>query len=191
MLYALEGILEKKESLFVVLNVQGIYFKIFIPLSTYVKLPDENMACRLYIEMIIGEKLLRLYGFHTEDEKKLFNALRKISKIGPQTALSVLSSLSMEQFYQAVSNKDDKILTTVPGIGKKTALSIIVEFSSKLPEQETFDRIVYDAIEVLENMGFPKSHSVNVVKTVYEKDNSISLEDLIKESLRISKKNVN
>ncbi len=190
MLYALEGILSSKESLFVVVNVKGIMFRVFIPLSTYVKLPSEGSICKLFTETIIGEKMVRLYGFYTVEEKNLFNALRKISKIGPQTAISVLSSLSIEQFYQAVSNKDEKILTTVPGIGKKTALSIIVEFASKLPEQESFDRIVYDAIEVLENMGFPKSHSVNVVKTVYEQNPAISLEDLIKESLRISKKNV-
>ncbi len=190
MLYALEGILSSKESLFVVVDVKGIMFRVFIPLSTYVKLPSEGSICKLFTETIIGEKMVRLYGFYTVEEKNLFNALRKISKIGPQTAISVLSSLSIEQFYQAVSNKDEKILTTVPGIGKKTALSIIVEFASKLPEQESFDRIVYDAIEVLENMGFPKSHSVNVVKTVYEQNPAISLEDLIKESLRISKKNV-
>ncbi len=190
MLYGLEGIITNKESLFVVVDVKGIMFRVFIPLSTYVKLPGEGSVCKLYTEMIIGEKMVRLYGFSTVEEKNLFNALRKISKIGPQTAISVLSSLSIEQFYQAVSNKDEKILTTVPGIGKKTALSIIVEFASKLPEQENFDRIVYDAIEVLENMGFPKSHSVNVVKTVYEQNPAISLEDLIKESLRISKKNV-
>jgi len=189
MLYALEGIVTNKESLFVVIDVKGIMFRVFIPLSTYVKLPNEGSICKLYTEMIIGEKMIKLYGFYTLDEKNLFNALRKISKIGPQTAISVLSSLSIEQFYQAVSNKDEKILTTVPGIGKKTALSIIVEFASKLPEQENFSRIVYDAIEVLENMGFPKSHSVNVVKTVYEQNPAVSLEDLIKESLRISKKN--
>ncbi len=191
MLYAIEGILIKKDSLFAVINVSGIMFRIFVPLSTYTKLPNENKPCKLYIETVIGEKTIRLYGFYTTDEKELFNALRKIPKIGPQTAISVLSSLSVEQFYQAVANKDEKILTTVPGIGKKTALSIIVEFASKLPKQEEFDRVVYDAIEVLENMGFPKSHSVNVVKTVYEKNRNISLEDLIKESLRISKRNVN
>ncbi len=190
MIYALKGILIQKESTFVVLNVNGIMFQITVPLSTYIKLPDNSNPCSLFIEMVIGEKTVKLYGFHTKDEKNLFNALRKISKIGPQTALSVLSSLSVEQFYQAISNKDEKILTNVPGIGKKTALSIIVEFASKLPQQEEFDTIVYDAIEVLENMGFPKSHSVNVVKTIYEKNKNISLENLIKDSLRISKQNV-
>ena len=193
MLYAIEGTLIEKESLFVVIFVNGLSFRVFVPLSTHAMLPKINEQCRLYTELIIGEKMFKLYGFHTIDEKNLFNSLRKISKIGPQTAVSVLSSLSVEQFYRAISNKDEKILTTIPGIGKKTALSIIVEFSSKLPpqdEQENLNRIVYDAIDVLENMGFTKSHSANIVKTIFNDNPDISLENLIKESLRLSKRNV-
>ncbi len=190
MLYGIKGILRKKESLFVVIDVNGLLFRVFVPLSTYSKLPQLNEKCELFIELIIGEKTLRFYGFHTIEEKDLFNTLRKISKIGAQTALSILSTFSIEQFYQIVSNRDEKMLIEVPGIGKKTALSIIVEFSSKLPQTENLDKTVYDAIEALESLGFPKHKSIKIVQSIYNKNPTISIEDLIKEALRLSKKDV-
>ncbi len=187
MLYGLEGILEEKNNLFAVINSNGLFFRVFIPYSTYTKLPDSGNNIKLYTELIIGEKMVRLYGFYTIDEKNLFNALRKISKIGAQSALSVLSTLSVEQFFNAVSSKNEKLLMSIPGIGKKTALSIILEFSSKLPIQDSVDNIVLDAALALENMGFPKAKSIELIQSIYEKNSNMSIEELIKEALKSSK----
>ena len=190
MLYGIKGTLKKKENLFVVVDVNGLLFRVFVPLSTYSKLPQQNEECELFIELIIGEKTLRFYGFYTIEEKELFNALRKISKIGAQTALSILSTFSIEQFYQIIANRDEKMLTEVPGIGKKTAFSVMVEFSSKLPQTENLDKTVHDAVEALESLGFPQHKSVKIVQSVYNKNPEISIENLIKEALRLSKKDV-
>jgi len=189
-IYALEGILIEKHTLFAAVDVKGIVFRVFIPLSTYDKLPDVNNKCRLFVEAVIGEKMIRLYGFSSLEEKELFNSLRKVSKIGAQTALSILSTLSIEQFYNAVADKNEKILTTVPGVGKKTALSIIVEFSSKLPEMQKVDTIVSDAVSTLESLGFSSSESFKRVKAIYDKSSNITIEELIREALKQSKKNV-
>ncbi len=189
MLYCIEGNLEEKNNLFAIINVNGFSLRIFIPLSTYSNLPETGNVCKLFTEMVIGEKIIKLYGFYTKDEKNLFNALRKISKIGAQTAISVLSSLSVEQFYNIVSAKDDKMLTTIPGIGKKTALSIIVEFSSKLPA-DTVDNKVLDAALALENMGFTKTDALRIIQNIHNKNPNISIKDLIKEALRQSAKDV-
>ncbi len=185
MFYAVEGRLVKKESLVAVVDVSGFYLRVQIPLSTQMKLPETGNRCRLFCELVIGEKSLKLYGFATETERKLFNELRKISKIGPQTALSVLSTLSVEQFQRAVATRDEKTLTSIPGIGKKTALSIIVELSSKLPEQETQPDMVMDAAEALKNMGFASDKASRVVEEIYSKKPDISIEGLIKEALKV------
>jgi Holliday junction DNA helicase RuvA len=190
MLYGVEGIIEDKNELFAVINAGGFLLRVFVPYSTFTKLPEKNEVCRLFIEMVIGEKMVRLYGFFTTEEKVLFNSLRKISKIGAQTALSVLSSLSVDQFYQAISRKDEKMLTSIPGIGKKTALSMIVEFSSKLPQSETVDNIVLDAALALEGMGFDKAQSIKLSQKICESNPDITIENLIKEALKQSKKDV-
>ncbi len=184
MLYALEGTLVHKESTLVVLDVGGLFFELAIPLSVCSRLPEEGKRCRLFTELVIGEKGVKLYGFAAREEKLLFNELRKVSKIGPQTALSVLSCLSVDQFYRAVRDKDEATIRSVPGIGKKTALSIILEFSSKLPEEDSQPSLVKDAEDALVNMGFSPQNVRQLVRGIYEKNPGISLEELLKESLK-------
>ncbi len=189
MLHAVEGLLIEKNNLFAAISVNGFVVRVFIPSSSYSKLPEEGKECRLYTQMVIGEKSIRLYGFTTQEEKNLFNALRKISKIGAQTAMSVLSNVSVEQFYKIVSSKDEKMLTAIPGIGKKTALSIILEFSSKLPKESVND-IVFDAVSALETMGFAKTDCLPIAQSLFDKNPDISIESLIKESLKQLAKDV-
>ncbi|WP_022671027.1 Holliday junction branch migration protein RuvA [Hippea alviniae] len=185
MIEALSGILREKSNLKAVIDVNGIEFNLTIPLSTFDKLPNTNKRCRLFVELVIGEKSIKLYGFATKEEKNLFNELRKISKIGPQTAISILSNISVEEFYAAIQKQDKELLTQIPGIGKKTALNIIVELSNKIPNDElNIPSVVSDAIETLISLGFSKQESEKTVKEIYSKDNSVKLEDLIKESLK-------
>ena len=186
MLYAVRGILALKSSTKAVVDSNGLMFEMAIPLSTYTRLPDVGDECLLYVELVIGEKLVKLYGFATEEEKNLFNELRKVSKIGPQTALSVLSRLSVEQFYRAVAERDEATIRSVPGIGKNTALSVILEFSSKLPTKDGFAgvSVVNDAREALISMGFSAGQVNALVESLYRENPEISLENLIKEALK-------
>ncbi len=184
MLYAIKGKLIKKENLKAIIYVNGIIFDITVPLSTLEQLPNEGDVF-LFVELVIGEKSVKLYGFLTEDEKKLFNELRKISKIGAQTALAILSNITVSEFYEAIEKQDKELLISIPGIGKKTALSIIVEMASKLPKQDQFiPNIVKDTIDTLINLGFTKNSASEIVTKIYQSNPNISLEELIKESLK-------
>ncbi len=184
MLYAIKGKLIKKENLKAIIDVNGIIFDITVPLSTSEQLPNEGDVS-LFVELVIGEKSVKLYGFLTEDEKRLFNELRKISKIGTQTALAILSNISVNEFYEAIEKQDKDLLISIPGIGKKTALSIIVEMASKLPKQDQFiPSIVKDTIDTLINLGFAKNKVSEIVTKIHQSNPNISLEELIKESLK-------
>ncbi len=190
MLYALHGKLIKKENLKVAIDVNGIVFEVIAPLSTIEKLPEQGYA-KLFVELVIGEKSVKLYGFYTEDEKNLFNQLRKISKIGAQTAISILSNITVEEFYKAVEEQNKDLLMNIPGIGKKTALSIIVEIASKLPKtKESLPQIVVDTIETLKSLGFKEKEARKVALDTFENNRSITLELLIKESLKKLRKDV-
>ncbi len=189
MIEAIEGILVKKENLKAYINVGGIIFEVIVPFSTFNRLPALNKNCMLFVELVIGEKSLKLYGFLTKEEKTLFNELRKISKIGSQTAISILSSISIEQFYKAVEEQNKEILMRIPGVGKKTALSIIVELSSKLPQlnKQNTPQIAQEATEALKSLGFSEKEASHIVMQVYEKKPSITIEELLKESLKYFK----
>jgi len=186
MLYALNGIVVEKNRNIVVIDVNGIMFKVIVPLSSLSKLPDINNRAHLFTELVLGENVVNLYGFCTKAERDLFNELRKVSKIGAKTAISALSALSVDRLYRAIDDKDDRTLAMIPGIGRKTALSIIVQLSGKMPKSE--NTIVSDAVETLSNLGFNKSASLKLVNEIYAQDPSISLEMLIKESLKRSMK---
>ncbi len=184
MLYALKGKLIKKENLKAIVDVGGIVFDITVPLSTSEKLPGEGDV-ELFVELVIGEKSVKLYGFSTEEERMLFNELRKISKIGAQTALSILSNVTVKEFYEAIEKQDKDLLISIPGIGKKTALSIIVEMASKIPKMEqAVPQLVKDTIDTLKNLGFSKKDASDVVSTIYKANPNISIEELLKESLK-------
>jgi len=190
MLYALHGKLIKKDNLKVAIDVNGMVFEVITPLSTAEKLPEEGYA-KLFVELVIGEKSVKLYGFYREDEKILFNQLRKISKIGAQTAISILSNITVEEFYKAVEEQNKDILMSIPGIGKKTALSIIVEMASKLPKtKENIPQIVIDTIETLKSLGFKEKDAKKAAFDTFENNSSITLELLIKESLKKLRKDV-
>ncbi len=184
MLYALRGRLLKKENLRAIVDVNGIVFDVIVPLSTSERLPSEGNV-ELFVELVIGEKSFKLYGFLTEEEKLLFNELRKISKIGAQTAISILSNISVREFYEAIEKQDKDLLISIPGIGKKTALSIIVEMASKIPKiEQTMPQLVKDTIETLKNLGFSKKDVSDIVNTIYKSNPNISIEELLKESLK-------
>ncbi len=190
MLYALHGELIKKDSLKAAIDVNGMVFEVVTPLSTIEKLPEEGYV-KLFVELVIGEKSIKLYGFYTEEEKTLFNQLRKISKIGAQTAISILSNITVDDFYKAVEEQNKEALMSIPGVGKKTALSIIVEMASKLPKtQESLPQIVVDTIETLKSLGFKEKDAKKAALDTYKNNNSPTLELLIKESLKKLRKDV-
>ncbi len=184
MLSGIEGVVVSKENMKVAIDVGGLIFDVNVSLNTYSRIPDKGVRCKLYTELVATESGIRLYGFLSESEKVLFNELRKIPKIGPKMALSVLSAMDVDEFYEAVSKRDEDLISSIPGIGKKTALAIIVEFSGKTPF--LVNDTASEAITALVNLGIKKAEALKAVKSIVKENSNLSIEELIKEALRIS-----
>jgi len=116
----------------VVVDVHGVGYEIDVPMSTFYQLPATGSDVTLHTHLIVREDAHQLYGFASEQERRVFRQLLKISGVGARTALSVLSGLSVSDLYEAVSAQDSARLTKVPGIGKKTAERLLLELKDKL-----------------------------------------------------------
>lgn len=118
----------------VVLDVHGVGYELFIPVSTFSQLPAAGQSASLYVHTHVREDALQLYAFATALERSLFEKLISVSNVGPKLALAVLSGLSAPELAAAITGSDLARLTAVPGIGKKTAERICVELRDKLAE---------------------------------------------------------
>ena len=152
-----------------VIDVQGVGYQVFIPMSTFDKLPRENEEVSLFICTQVREDAISLYGFSTMPEKQLFVILISVSGVGPKLALSILSSMPVESFSSAIINSDLDVIKRISGIGKKTAERLIVELKDKLsktmPLIATGGEVMVsdekalameDAIAALEQLGFKR-----------------------------------
>ena len=132
MIGRLTGRLVDKSPPQVVLDVQGVGYEVEVPMSTFFNLPTLGEAVTLLIHFVVREDAHVLFGFLSAAERSTFRELVKISGVGPRTALSILSGLSVNELAQAVSRQDGARLVKVPGIGKKTAERLLLELKGKL-----------------------------------------------------------
>jgi holliday junction DNA helicase RuvA len=147
----------------VIVEVAGVGYEAWVSLSTLEKLPDQGEVF-LHIYTSVRENSLELFGFASQQEKNIFEMLLTVAGIGPKSALTVLSGVSPEVFRRAVLDSDTKRLTTIPGIGKKSAERIVVELREKIkrlePEAGTGESIdaetslEYDLVSSLMNLGY-------------------------------------
>ena len=116
----------------VVISVQGVGYLVQIPLSSFEHLPAVGARLRLLTHFVVREDAHVLYAFATEEERRLFRSLIKVSGVGPKIALAQLSGLSVTAFAECVVREDISALTRVPGVGRKTAERLIVEMRDRL-----------------------------------------------------------
>lgn len=116
----------------VCIDVNGVGYDIDVPMSTFYGLGDLNSTVSLYTHLSIRDDAHVLYGFATPNERSTFRTLIKVSGIGARTALSILSGLSVQDLRAAIDRQETALLTTVPGIGKKTAERLLLELRGKL-----------------------------------------------------------
>ena len=132
MIAKLTGQLIVKAPSHIILNVQGVGYEVFIPLSTYFALPELQDSLSLNIFTHVREDAIQLFGFLTVPEKDSFVMLTNISGVGGKLALSVLSTLSVSDLITAIQKNDEDKLSSVPGIGKKSASRIVLELKDKI-----------------------------------------------------------
>ena len=176
-----------------IVDVSGIGYEVFIPLSSYDKLPAVGQPIRILTHLAVREDAHVLYGFMTETERDLFRLLvNNVSGIGPKLALAVLSGMSVNNFKAAVVNSDVASLSKISGLGKKTAERIILELKDKLgvaaaweaasamhaptPEQEQAN----EAVLALIALGYKQVEAHKAVRDLQEKGEGKSAEDLVK-----------
>ena len=174
----------------IIVDVNGLGYKLYISLNTYDKLPDLNGNVSLDTYFSVSENSQDLYGFHDILEKDLFIMLISVSGIGPKTAISLLSAVKPDDFKNRLVAGEVKMLTDLPGIGPKTARRIIVELKDKFVSSDKEELPIEDsgnnsdAYFALKSLGF-KSNNINDVIRKIQKDSlDITTEDLIKESLK-------
>ena len=177
-----------------IVDVNGIGYKIFTPLSTYYVLPKTGESVTLHIHTRVREDELKLFGFLTEEEQSIFEKLITINKVGPKLALGILSGMSPENLFTAIMINDAARLSAIPGVGKKTAERLTLEMKDKLSDltfemenqkdTEAPEGPYKDALSALVNLGYKKPQAEKSLKSAYNKiGKDSSLEDLIKESL--------
>src|SRR3954469_2844667 len=125
----------------VVVDVNGVGYEVLIPLSTFYALAELHQEVNLLIHTHVREDALALYGFLTAREKQLFELLLSASGVGPVLALKILSGMSVEELLPAIRSGDLARLTTIPGVGRKTAERIVVELRDKMAGLETQLRV--------------------------------------------------
>tara|TARA_Y100001934_G_C12275733_1_gene737281 strand:- start:794 stop:1387 length:594 start_codon:yes stop_codon:yes gene_type:complete len=194
MIAHLKGKLANKSPDHSIIDVNGIGYKVFTPLSTYYALPNPGKSVSLLIHTRVREDELKLFGFLTEEEQTTFEKLITINKVGPKLALGILSGMSTTDLLCAVMNNDSARLSSIPGVGKKTAERLALEMKDKLSDlalemkhtsaNESPRGFYEDALSALTNLGYKKPQAEKALKTAYNKnEKNSSLESLIKESL--------
>ncbi|NBS45479.1 MAG: Holliday junction branch migration protein RuvA [Betaproteobacteria bacterium] len=131
MIGRLQGLLADKNPPQVLVDCHGVGYEVDVPMSTFYNLPATGEAVTLLTHFVVREDAQVLYGFGTAGEREAFRQLIKISGVGPRTALSILSGLSVAEIAQAVTAQDAARLTRIPGIGKKTAERLLLELKGK------------------------------------------------------------
>lgn len=132
MIGRLSGTLLEKNPPAILVDVQGIGYEVDVPMSTFYGLPELGQPVELHTHFVVREDAQLLFGFATTLERSLFRALLKVNGVGAKVALSILSGMNAEEFFQCVAKKDAVALTRVPGIGKKTAERLLVELQDKV-----------------------------------------------------------
>jgi holliday junction DNA helicase RuvA len=191
MITKLKGKIDELKPTELVLDVQGVGYGLSIPLSTYEKI-QEAAETTLYVYTHHREDQLKLFGFSTENERKLFTILLDVSGIGPSMALSILSGISTSRLIEAVQNENHDLLTKIPGIGKTKAEKLIFELKRKQKKLDALSGPAgetrthkNDAIEALATLGFDEAKSTKIVDELQKCKPDASIENLIKEALKI------
>lgn len=193
----IKGILESKNENYIVIDVNGIGYKIFMPSSGINRLPETGKIVKVHTYYHVREDNISLYGFNTQEELKMFELLISVSGIGTKSALAILSEISPSSFALSVISGDVTALVKIPGIGNKTAQRMILELKDKLKTEQAITKNsiknadigysnnqnnISEASSALQVLGYTKKE---IDKVLSSSDlNGLSIEDIIKEALK-------
>ncbi|WP_027634063.1 Holliday junction branch migration protein RuvA [Clostridium hydrogeniformans] len=182
---------------YIIIENNEIAYKVYTSGNTMAQMPSVEEKVMVYIEQIVRQDFIGLYGFYTKEELDMFKLLITINGVGAKAALSLLSICSVNNFKYAVLTGDEKTIVRAPGVGKKIAQRIILELKDKFKINEKLlegdgislhkeedlymDNKINDALEALISLGYSEKESNKALSKV---DNSKSLEEIIKDGLK-------
>lgn len=190
----IKGSLEQKSNNYVVIDVGGIGYKIFMATKAIEALGEIGEVVKVHTYYYVREDNISLYGFNTNEELRMFELLLQVSGIGAKSAIAMLSEISPSSFALAVISDDISQLVKIPGIGKKTAARIVLELKDKLKTEEaitkteevklsiTNEEETSEAIAALQVLGYTKREIEKALENVDTKN--LQLEEIIKQGLK-------
>ncbi len=200
MIAYLSGKLLEKQANSVIVDVGGIGYEVSIPLSTFYELGEVGADVQLRIYTHVREDALQLFGFQTDRERQLYLKLISVQGIGAKSGISMLSGMSADELIVAIRTDNLARLTSIPGVGKKTAERIVIELRDKLNEissgavQESVassqtvipaDAVYDDALSALTNLGYQRNAAEKALKQSVQEGTEISVQKLLRRSLQL------
>jgi len=195
MIGQLKGQIIRKNPPEVLLEVGGIGYELLCPMSTFYQLDNLSEDTLLYTHLSIKEDSHTLFGFISMDEKNMFRELIRVNGVGPKVALAILSHLSVSSLVDCIMSEDADLLAKTPGIGKKTALKLIVELQDRLDKVElvnsststmghktSYNPNAKQALAALQSLGFKTKEANKMVSAIDDKD--LTTEQMIRLALQ-------
>jgi Holliday junction DNA helicase RuvA len=188
----LRGRLVRKSPPALIVDVNGVGYELEAPMSTFYRLPEVGTEVELHTHLVVREDAHLLYGFATEDERRLFRDLLRVTGIGPKIGLALLSGIDVDTFMRFIEAQDVDALTRIPGIGRKTAERLLIEmrdriralgqlpYSSRQVDAAAGSRA--EAYAALVALGYRPVEATRLLKSV--ESEGVGTEDLIRRALQ-------
>ncbi len=190
MIASLSGILARKGAESVIVDVAGVGYELYTPLSTYMRLPEEGRAVSLNVYTHLKEDAIQLFGFLTPAEKDVFTLLIGVTGVGPKLARNILSGIEVAELASALSTGDVARLSAIPGIGAKSAERLVLELKDKVKNIVVASAgamkgpAAGDAVSALLNLGYKNAQAEDAVKKANDRLPGAGFEELLRESLK-------
>lgn len=193
MIAQLEGEISEKSPTRLIVDVQGVGYELFIPVSTFEKLGEVGTKIKLHTYLHVREDIMQLFGFSTQSEKWMFTNLISVGGVGPKLALGILSGRSVENLNRIIVNGEVANLTQISGVGKKTGQRIIMELRDKLAKkgewvpavgEQALNGKLEEAVLALVSLGRNRGTAENTLMKILEKEPGLALDELIKRALQ-------
>ena len=183
----------------VIVDVQGVGYRIFIPLTTFYELPEAGQIITLHVHTNVKQDAINLFGFYTVQERDLFQLMISVSGIGPKMSMNILSGISAQELLRAISSGNVGKLVNIPGVGKKMAERLILELKEKVIKKMMMEKmpaaddqhqareiIIEDVLSALVNLGYKSNVARDALdKALRASEEELGMDQLLKKTLKI------
>ena len=195
MIAYLRGELLDKKPGSIIVDVNGVGYALTIPVSTYSDLPEIGVEVEIQVHTHVREDTLALYGFHTDEEKEIFERLITVSGVGPRLAVTVLSGLPVDDLIDAIRAGDAKRLTRIPGVGRKTGERIILDLQDKVSRDLAAEAVASvstpgaaierDVISAMVNLGCSQDAAEKAVDAARNRGAELEFDTLFRTAMEL------